>query len=136
MLNVTKELTALARKLGYTGKAPDTVAKAINAITASVGGGGGGVELFTVTFEERTGTANCSYNDVKAAITNGKTVMFNIVNFDAYTLEYIGQLAHIAKYDDSENGGEFIYNVVICTGVDGGNMVLTSETADGTLSGD
>lgn len=41
MLNVTKELTALARKLGYTGKAPDTVAKAINAITASVGEGGG-----------------------------------------------------------------------------------------------
>lgn len=28
MLNVTKELTALARKLGYTGTAPDTVAKA------------------------------------------------------------------------------------------------------------
>ncbi len=41
MLNVTKELTALARKLGYTGNAPDTVAKAINAITASVGEGGG-----------------------------------------------------------------------------------------------
>ena len=41
MLNVTKELTTLARKLGYTGKAPDTVAKAINAITASVGEGGG-----------------------------------------------------------------------------------------------
>ena len=41
MLNVTKELTALARKLGYTGTAPDTVAKAINAITASVGEGGG-----------------------------------------------------------------------------------------------
>lgn len=42
MLNVTKELTALARKLGYTGKAPDMVAKAINAITASVGEGDSG----------------------------------------------------------------------------------------------
>lgn len=42
MLNVTKELTALARKLGYTGKAPDTVAKAINAITSVAGEGGGG----------------------------------------------------------------------------------------------
>ena len=41
MLNVTKELTALARKLGYEGKTPDTVAKAINAITASVGSGSG-----------------------------------------------------------------------------------------------
>ena len=51
MLNVTKELTALARKLGYTGKTPDTVAKAIKAITASVGNGGGGFTLVPWTFD-------------------------------------------------------------------------------------
>lgn len=64
MRNVTRELTTLARKLGYTGKAPNTVAKAINAIAASIdnGGGGGcgnpyeylGIEFITINIASHT----------------------------------------------------------------------------------
>lgn len=75
MLNVTKELTALARKLGYTGKAPDTVAKAINAITSVAGEGGGGnslvVPIFTID-EMANVTCDMTFSQVNTAIKDGK----------------------------------------------------------------
>lgn len=73
MLNVTKELTALARKLGYTGKAPDTVAKAINAITSVAGSSGGGGEVFIIEVEktESASTLNKTWKEVKDAFISG-----------------------------------------------------------------
>lgn len=82
MLNVTKELTALARKLGYTGKAPDTVAKAINAITSVAGGGGGSgdggmiVHLNVPLDETEPPSTIETAGEIFEAITTGKSVYF------------------------------------------------------------
>ena len=77
MLNVTKELTALARKLGYTGNAPDTVAKAINAITASVGEGGGGGDGGTgvTVVNDTNGTLDKTFKEIADAFVSGGAVI-------------------------------------------------------------
>ena len=86
MLNVTKELTALARKLGYTGNAPDTVAKAINAITSVAGSssGGGGVFIIeTEEIEDNTGTAlrlNKTWKEIDDALMEGKNCIVIMQN--------------------------------------------------------
>ena len=85
MTTVTKEIMNLARKLGYTGKAPDTVAKAINAITASVGEGGGeggegGSDIITLVIEE--------YDSAKHDALIGQTMLEYVFDGD-YTIHWV-----------------------------------------------
>lgn len=83
MLNVTKELTALARKLGYTGKAPDTVAKAINAITSVAGESGGGCDCKVIVVhaeiesDEMTIT-DATSDEIWEALENGYAVLLTL----------------------------------------------------------
>lgn len=94
MLNVTKELTALARKLGYTGKAPDTVAKAINAITASVGEGGGeggeGIFYIMATWSDDADgyVLDKTVEQIKAAHANGQLCLITgEINTKVYVID-------------------------------------------------
>lgn len=95
MLNVTKELTALARKLGYTGTAPDTVAKAINAITSVAGegsgSGSGNVLIVNFEFTEDIGytyniKADKTYEEVQAAYDNGTPIFGTYLDSNIYYL--------------------------------------------------
>ena len=151
MLNVTKELTALARKLGYTGKAPDTVAKAINAITASVGeggseGGGGcdcepGYEITeTQLFSETVttmddGDGNYAVLDCDDTIdADNITVTFNGTSYECNRFR-------IDDHDESSDNDSYCYggydeegypdftNYPFFIAVEGSETLIYTETA-------
>jgi hypothetical protein len=107
MLNVTKELTALARKLGYTGKAPDTVAKAINAIASVAGEGSGsgggcdcepGYEVVKMPLFSETATTQLDENSEYSGLlsytqpieSNTITVTFNGTDYVCNRVDAFG----------------------------------------------
>lgn len=129
MLNITKELTALARKLGYTGKAPDTVAKAINAITASVGeGGGSGCDcpkplILEMSTDAETGTKTilgATAGEIYDAFKAGSTVRI---------LDDLDSLFVLANINTTTKG-----IVAPVLGLSGSNIVFKAESENDFLS--
>lgn len=124
MLNVTKELTALARKLGYTGTAPDTVAKAINAITASVGEGGGegGEDIFYITAtwpDDADGyVLDKTVEQIEAAYVNGQLCLI------------VGEINTRVYIEDGPLGPTVVIDSIIDIDPSGNKLILTQFQLD------
>lgn len=127
MLNVTKELTALARKLGYTGKAPDTVAKAINAITSVTGeGGGSGGGVFIIEVDSDTQTFDKSYKEIKDAYDSGKNCVLELTGAYDDETPYITYTSIIAFIESPPEDTSF-YGVSF---IKDGNIAMGSTDSE------
>lgn len=132
-LNVTKELTALARKLGYSGPALKTVAEAINAITSVAGSSSGGdgcdcdpgykveetqMQLFneTVTTEldsESPDDPACGYFAYSTQITADTiTVTFDGTDYVCEKFTMLGANAYGGWDDDEVNFTDYPFVIL------------------------
>lgn len=144
MLNVTKELTALARKLGYEGKAPDTVAKAIDAITSVAGESGGdydpGYRVVETELFNETITTSLEEQAIPFAILSYNSLITEpsiTVTFDdsTYTVPfYKTPMGYVYGETDGNMGPVFsTYPFLIISGPHG-NTVYTETESTHTIA--
>ena len=137
MSNVTKELTVLARKLGYEGKAPDTVAKAINAITSVADGDcDPGYKVVKIQLFSETVTTTDDYSSGSLAYSQLIDADTIIVTYDGieYECPSISTGEYGAPWSNELNAydfSEFPFNLYTSVGYAG---LVTQTTGEHTVA--
>ena len=144
-MTIAKAINDIAAAQGGTPARPATIAGAIDALNDAlagsdqqaartiedavvllgehIGGGGGDSDYFTVNLNIGDGTLDKTWNEISAAVTDGKIVLLKIEYGDEV---YIGQLTDI----DNEGG---TYNVYFSMAGQENETEASSATADGVL---